>query len=588
MRKSRYLMGLAMLGAALVGWASLGTAQPLTLPDLMEPGEEESLVVPSPVMEPEEPQGIPLPGLSEEPIAPVAEPISEPVAPVVEPIAGPTEPVTPVQPTQPIQPYAGGNPTVNVDAMFRESPFTTHSTDQTPGNPTGRQEPAVSIEWIGPVTAKVGVPADYSLIVRNVCTIAVQKVIVQVRVPQGVTVGATEPRAEAADNVLMWEVGTLMPKQEKHLKLGLISPAKGDLACQAWVTFTGSSVMTMQVREPKLMLKAQAPEKALVGDPANFIITVSNPGDHPAERVHLSATLSDGLEHAQGKEVHFDLGNLAPGETRSVQVLCVTTSGGRQTCEVLANADGLEAADSVGVDVIMPQLDIVVDGPKLRYLDRKAMYTFSVTNPGDAVASNVTLTQQMPDGFKFVAADNGGRHDFASRSVQWYLGEIKPGETRDVQLEAMAINIGEHRFVATARASRGLEVSGECITAVEGLSAIMIEVVDIEDPIEVGVDTGYEIRVTNTGSKTETDVKLVCTIPSQMQFKTAQAPTQYQQIGSEIVFEPLPQLAPRADAIYRLVCTATTKGDARFKAQLTSTNLVEPVISQEPTRIYAD
>ena len=58
--------------------------------------------------------------------------------------------------------------------------------------------------------------------------------------------------------------------------------------------------------------------------------------------------------------------------------------------------------------------------------------------------------------------------------------------------------------------------------------------------------------------------------------------------SERIVFEPLPKLAPRAEGIYRITVKAKTKGDARFKAQLTSTNLTEPVINQESTRIYED
>ena len=61
-------------------------------------------------------------------------------------------------------------------------------------------------------------------------------------------------------------------------------------------------------------------------------------------------------------------------------------------------------------------------------------------------------------------------------------------------------------------------------TKVEGLSALAMEVTDTDDPVEVGTDTSYEIRVTNTGSKDETDVKLVCVIPPQMKFKSADRP----------------------------------------------------------------
>ena len=152
----------------------------------------------------------------------------------------------------------------------------------------------------------------------------------------------------------------------------------------------------------------------------------------------------------------------------------------------------------------------------------------------------------------------------------------------------MAINLGEFKFQGSAQASRGLKEQKEHVTTVEGLSAIMLEVVDTEDPIEVGAETAYEIRVTNTGSKTETNLKLVCTIPDEMQFKTAQGPARFHEQGKDIVFDELPKLAPRADAIYRVMVKGIAAGDVRFRAQITSTNLVKPVMEMESTRIYED
>jgi uncharacterized protein DUF11 len=113
-------------------------------------------------------------------------------------------------------------------------------------------------------------------------------------------------------------------------------------------------------------------------------------------------------------------------------------------------------------------------------------------------------------------------------------------------------------------------------------------VVDTEDPIEVGADTSYEIRVSNTGTKTENDIKIVCTIPDKMQFKAAQGPTRYQEQGKEVVFEPLAKLAPRADAIFRVSVKALAAGDVRFKTSLTSSTLIEPVMETESTKIYND
>jgi uncharacterized repeat protein (TIGR01451 family) len=355
------------------------------------------------------------------------------------------------------------------------------------------------------------------------------------------------------------------------------------------VTFTGSSVLRIKIREPKLVLKAAAQEKVLIGDPAAFTLTVSNPGDGSADQVRIHAILSEGLEHARGNKIDFEIGNLAAGESRNVTLLCATKTGGLQKCEGTAEAEGnLSSKDAASVNVITPRLDLQLTGPGLRYLERRALYTLKVTNPGDAPATNVTVGDMVPDGFKVLAASDGGRHDFQTRTVSWFLGEIAPGQTREVKLEVQAINPGEHKHKAMAVGARGLRAEAELTTRVEGLSALLLEMIDTEDPIEVNGDTAYEVRITNTGSKTETDIRLVATVPDKMEFRNAQGLVKYHTEGKTIVFDPIEKLAPRADAIFRINVKALDPGIVRFKIQVTSTNLVDPVIKMEATRIYSD
>ena len=106
------------------------------------------------------------------------------------------------------------------------------------GNPNGRQEPSVSIEWQGPTTVKVGQSADHALIVRNTCAAAVQQVVVRVKLAGQASVLAAEPKARVEDNVLIWDLGTLLPKQDRSLQMRILTPNRGDIAAQAWVTFT--------------------------------------------------------------------------------------------------------------------------------------------------------------------------------------------------------------------------------------------------------------------------------------------------------------------------------------------------------------
>ena len=454
---------------------------------------------------------------------------------------------------------------------------------------SNRQEPAVSLQWVGPSSAKVNQPNGYSLVVRNICTIPIQQVLVRVRIPTGLSCSETEPKAVGDGSVLVWELGALQPKEEKVLNMKLLAEQKGDVAPQAWVTFTGSSILHIKVREPKLALKVQGPPKLLLGETAAFQLEVTNAGDGSADQVKIHANLTDGLECPRGNKIDFDVGNLAAGETRNVTVMCVTKQGGTQKCEASAEAEGgLHAQETAQVSVTMPRLELQLAGPALRYLGRKALYTLKISNPGDAAATNVTISDVVPEGFKVLAASDGGRHDFSSHTVSWFLGEIKPGETHEVKLEVQAVNPGEFKHKVSAVGAHNLNAESELPTRIEGLSALMLEMVDTDDPIEVSSETSYEVRITNTGSKVETDIKLMATIPDKMEFKNATGPVRYQEEGKTIVFEPLEKLAPKADAVFRINVKALDQGIVRFKIQMTSTNLTEPVIKMEATRIYSD
>jgi uncharacterized repeat protein (TIGR01451 family) len=459
-------------------------------------------------------------------------------------------------------------------------------------NPTGRQESAVSLEWIGPPLVRVGEPIVYQLLIKNICGCKLHHVTVTALVPRGTTVNATEPRATSKDDTLVWELGSLEPRQESHLDVQLVPASTGAVNCQAFVTLTSGSAARFEVREPKLTVRASAPAKVVVGDPATVTLTIHNPGDAPAERVQVKAVLSDGLEHAQGKTVEFHLDSLPPKESRTVLVLCGAKTPGEQTCTAVVSAEPkLSAEDKATIDVQCPRLEVSVAGPGMRYLDRHAALVFKVSNPGSAPAEGVMLTDQIPAGFKIFHSTEGARQDFVARTVSWALGKIEPGQSKEVNLELVAVNPGEHKNLVSVTAARGLHAEGELLTRVEGLPALLMDLIDLDDPVEVGADTSYEIRVTNTGTKTETNLQLTCTVPDKMEFRAAKcaaAGVNHHVSGKEVVFDPVPKLAPRADVIYRVSVRGVEPGDLRFQARMKADGLTVPVLKEESTRVYGD
>ncbi len=456
MKRSYAMTGLGALAAALVGWVALAGAQqslsklpPNEAVPSESPADSRPNVTPPPQAFPAGTMGAPLvqPGVN--PSTPMPFPASSSrlyVPPAALPGSSDDERLRPVNAT--------------TEDRTRVVPATTEernadATGVLTDSLVGRQEPAVSLEWTGPTMGRVGVPTDYTVTVRNICTIPVQQVMVRVRVPAGVLIAATKPKAYMEGNVLMWELGTLQAKQEMNLQVRLVPESKGDIGCRAWVTFTGASALQVRVREPKLQLKTAAPAKVLIGDAVSFIWTASNPGDGPVEQVKLHALLSDGLEHARGPQAEFEVGTLAPGETRTLQLLCVSKAGGVQKCDATIEGDGgLKCKDQANVQVIVPRLDVEVVDTKAAPGDRKTVYTLKVTNAADASASSVTVSEVVPAGFRFVSASDGGRHEPTTQTVSWFLGEVGPGQNRLVKLEIVNVNGGEFKHKASAVASR--------------------------------------------------------------------------------------------------------------------------------------
>ena len=152
----------------------------------------------------------------------------------------------------------------------------------------------------------------------------------------------------------------------------------------------------------------------------------------------------------------------------------------------------------------------------------------------------------------------------------------------------LAVEAGEQRLQVETTAAQGLADQTEQPVVVEGLAAIMFEVVDVDDPIEVGGETSYEIRVVNQGSKTATNLQVKAFLPQGMTAANAAGPTQHQIGQGQVLFAPLARLAPKADTTFRVDVQGLQPGDQRFRVQVTTGEVQQPITKEESTRVYAD
>jgi len=461
-----------------------------------------------------------------------------------------------------------------------------------PGESTleGSQTPSLTIEKSAPAEMQVGKPAVVEILVRNSGTAAARQVEVHDELPVGAELLSTTPQATSTpEGRLVWKVGTLKPGDEAALLMEIKPLFEGEIGSVATVQFAAEASVRSLVTKPELAIEVLAPSQVMVGDDIVFDIRVTNTGSGVATAVVLAEAVPVQFQHPAGAELERDLGEIHPKESLELQLTMTAVKAGRIVNTMTAIGDGrLSAEAHTPIEVVAPELTVALDGPKRRYLDREAHYTVEVANPGTASAGEVQLLTYLPQGMEFVNANNAGRYDSQMHAVHWLLEELPAQAMGAVEMTLMPVDPGELTLRVEGRADRGLAAETSQAVLVEGVAAILFQVQDLEDPIEVGADTVYEIRVINQGSAAATNIQVMAQLPAQMRAIEADGPVRQEVAGAQVVFDPLVQLAPGAETKYRIRARGLQPGDMRMRVQVLTDDIRTPVTKEESTRVFGD
>ncbi len=454
----------------------------------------------------------------------------------------------------------------------------------------GPQTPQLAIENTPPADVQVGKPASFQIRLRNTGPVTAQSVQVTDEIPKGSRLISANPRpARGPRGELVWSLGAVEPGKEVALEVQVMPVEEGEIGSVARISFQAEASARAVATRPQLALKASVPGKVLAGEELTLTITVSNPGTGLAQNVVLEERVPPGLKHAAGPELIYQVGDLKPNETRQLELKLTAEQAGQVVNTLMARADAnLKAEERATIEVLAPQLDVSMEGPKRRYLEREATHVVSISNPGTAAAHQVQLVAHIPSGLKFVGANNAGQYDEVTRTVHWLLEELPAKESGSVELVTVPVAPGEQTLRVQGSAEKGLSVQKEHAVLIEGIAAILFEVADTVDPIEVGGQTTYEIKVVNQGSKAASNVQIVAQLPGGCKALDAEAPTRHTIEPTRVVFEPLATLAPKASTLYRIRVQGLKPGDQRMRVQLLTDEIREPVTKEESTRVYAD
>jgi uncharacterized repeat protein (TIGR01451 family) len=437
-----------------------------------------------------------------------------------------------------------------------------------------------------PLQVDVNRPFDYVITVSNVALFNVANIRVTEMLPEGMKFVSADPHPEIEGNTLVWTLSSLEGQESKDINVTL-TPTRTDCnkTC-ATMTYDMPACANISVVQPALEISKTAPEEVMVCDEIPMEIVVTNIGTGTVRDVIVDVPLGHGITSVENKnELFFNVGSLEPGESRQVEAITQPSLTGEFTHEATAKAGGGLIVSAVSrTKVTQPVLTITSSSPDLRYIGRSVGGEYTVANIGDTVALDTMINAKLPIGIQDVSASHGGI--IQGDSATWSLGSLEPGEFQVVSIDFLATGAGDYAQTATATAYCAEDVTTETQTLVKGIPAILLEVVDISDPIEIGTNTTYVITATNQGSKTATNIRIACGLEEELEFVSATGPSEISHTNGVVVFEALETLEPQAQAAWRVTVRAVGIGDIRFKAVMNTDQLGREVMETEATHLY--
>ena len=452
----------------------------------------------------------------------------------------------------------------------------------------GAQTPSVIIQKRAPAEVKVGKPAAFIINVRNVGSVEALDVEVHDRIPAGMRLADASPVPQIRGNLLMWQIGSMPAGDERTITLQLIPEQEGELGSVARVSFEAAASVRTIATKPVLKIEQQAPKQVLIGQQLEIALTYANTGSGKATNVEIWEDVPTGLSHPEGPQLKQTIGTLMPGEVRTDSLFLKAEKAGTiQNTVRLVGDDGLTTEETISIEVIAPQLQVSLQGPSRRFLERQAKYELNVANAGTAAATNVEISVQLSRGFTFVSTDFEGQYDPNRHAVFWSLAQLPAGASGVVPLTLLPVETGEQVIKINANADLTALAQTERKMTVEGFADLSFSITNPKGPIEVGAETTYDILVQNSGSKPDTNIRVQMQLPAGLELLSVDGDAGTDGNGL-VAFQPKAQLAPGQKFNYRVRARGTTAGTHIVKAVVVSDQSTVPVTKEDTTRVYAD
>ena len=292
-----------------------------------------------------------------------------------------------------------------------------------------------------------------------------------------------------------------------------------------------------KIQSPKMTIQKMAPPEAVLGQPFIYHVLVKNTGTTSAQdvvvedRIPQGAKLTGTIPRAEqmNDRIIWRLGAMDPGTEKKISIRVIPEAAGQIGSVATVNFVTKVASET---KITAPQLSIKTDQPAAVKPGEITVVNYSITNSGTGDAKNVYLRSIIPPQFSHPGGDD----------IEYSVGIIPAGETKQVQLKLKAIKPGAGKNISSVMGDGNLKVGTEIPLKVIGSGEQFLVTRKGPKSRHLGQSGVYENVITNNTEKPIQNISVFESVPPGMKFVTASANGQFDTVRNVVQWD-IPELA---------------------------------------------
>jgi uncharacterized repeat protein (TIGR01451 family) len=314
-------------------------------------------------------------------------------------------------------------------------------------------KPVLVCEKCAPEQVCPGDPINYTVTVTNIGTCTAEGVVVTDTLPEGVD-------HPSCQRTLNFRLGDLEPCQTKKVNFSVTACKRGKICNTAVVTACNANQTSCEACTCVCCCAIECdkvgPKEVIVGQNADYTVTVVNTGDLPLHEVIVTDTAPSATSivaaagaNICGKQAVWKLRELRPGEKVTFNITLTTCTPGYFTNRVnVTNCEGCNTSCEAGTNwkgrPALEECVEILDNPIC--LNETSRLKIIVQNKGQEYDSNVNVVVNLPAELTVVDSSGASPAKVDGQTVTFApFAQLAPRQTVEYYLTVKATGRGDLR-----------------------------------------------------------------------------------------------------------------------------------------------